>query len=210
MIFTARTRPATRVTATLRVTALRAFYVGTGKKRHRVLGAVLVYATTTGGASDKKGLFTGRLHVTYKPASPVRARLDVTVYQRCGRASGALTVTIQQRPPALTVSGDHAVRTGRILTVVLHTARGAHVTATLQVTTKRTSYTGSGKKRRRVTRTVVLYRTAARGIVDRHGTYTARLRVTYKVKRATGASVIATATLYGVTTTRAHGVAILP
>jgi len=92
----------------------------------------------------------------------------------------------------------------------LHTARGAHVTATLQVTAKRTSYTGSGKKRHRVTRTVVLYHTAVRGMVDRNGTYTARLRVTYKVKKATGASVITAATLYGVTATRTRGVAILP
>ena len=210
LTFTARTRPATHVAATLQVTGQRAFYVGTGKKRRRILRTVLIYRTTTGGASDKKGLFTGRLRVTYKPAYPVRARLNVTVYQSCGRASGALTVTIQQRPPALTVSGDYAVRTGRVLTVFLHTVRGAHVTATLQVTAKRTSYTGSGKKRHRVTRTVVLYHTAVRGMVDRHGTYTARLRVTYKVKKATGASVITTATLYGVTATRARGVAILP
>ena len=210
LIFTARTRPATRVTATLQVTGRRAFYVGTGKKRHRILRTVLVYRTTTGGASNSRGLFTGRLRVTYKPASPVRARLNVTVYQSCGRATGALTVTIQQRPPALTVSGDYAVRTSRVLTVVLHTARGARVTATLQVTARRTTYTGSGKKRRRVTRTVLLYHTAVRGMVDRHGTYTARLHVTYKVKNATGASVITTATLYGVTATRARGVTILP
>jgi len=210
LTFTARTRPATHVAATLQVTGQRAFYIGKGKKRRRILRTVLVYRTTTGGATDKKGLFTGRLRVTYKPASPVRARLNVTVYQSCGRASGALTVTIQQRPPALTVSGDYAARTGRVLTVFLHTARGAHVTATLQVTAKRTSYTGSGKKRHRVTRTVVLYHTAVRGMVDRNGTYTARLRVTYKVKKATGASVITAATLYGVTATRTRGVAILP
>ena len=210
LIFTARTRPATHVAATLQVTGRRAFYVGKGKKRHRILRTVLIYQSTTGGASNKKGLFTGRLRVTYKPASPVRARLNVTVYQSCGRASGALTVTIQQRPPALTVTGDYAARTGRVLTVVLHTARGARVTATLQVTAKRTSYTGSGKKRHRVTRTVVLYHTAVHAMVDRHGTYIARLRVTYKVKKATGASVITTATLYGVTATRTRGVAILP
>ncbi|MCA1599100.1 MAG: hypothetical protein LC769_08785, partial [Chloroflexi bacterium] len=140
----------------------------------------------------------------------VRARLTVTGYQICGRATGALTVTIQQRPPALTVTGDHAVRTGRVLTVVLHTARGAHVTATLQVTVRRTVTIGKGKKTVHTTRTVVLYHTAVRGMVDRHGTYTARLRVTYKVKKATGASVITTATLYGVTATRTRGVAILP
>jgi len=210
LIFTARTRPATRVTATLQVTTRRAFYVGSGKKRHRILRTVLVYQSTTGGASNARGLFTGRLRVTYKPASPVRARLTVTGYQICGRATGALTVTIQQRPPALTVTGDHAVRTGRVLTVFLHTARGAHVTATLQVTVRRTVTIGKGKKTVHTTRTVVLYHTAVRGMVDRHGTYTARLRVTYKVKKATGASVITTATLYGVTATRTRGVAILP
>ncbi len=210
LTFTARTRPATRVTATLQVTAQRAFYVGSGKKRHRVLRTVLVYGTATGGASNSRGLFTGRLRVTYKPASPVRARLNVTGYQICGRATGALTVTIQQRPPVLTTSAPRAVRVDRVLTVVLHTARGAHVTATLQVTVRRTITIGKGKKTVHTTRTVVLYHTAVHGMVDRHGTYTARLHVTYKVKKATGASVITTATLYGVTATRTRGVAILP
>jgi len=210
LAFTVRTTPATRITATLQVTAQRTFYAGTGKKRKTFTHTVVVYDAATGGASDKGGAFTGRLHVTYKPASPVRATLSVTAFQSCGRANRAAAVTIEQRPPALSASAAGAVRIDRILTVTLRTARGAKTAATLQVTARRTVTIGKGKSAKRAMRTIVLYSVGAHGTADKRGTYTARLHVTYKTKKPAAARVTATSTLYGVTATRTLSVTIHP
>jgi len=210
LIFAARTGRGARITATLQVTAQRPFYVGTGKKRKRILHTVLLYGTATGGASDSRGLFTGRLHVTYRPSSPTRAQLNVTASQPCGRANRVSTVTILPPPPPLTASAARGVRADRILTVTLRTTRGAKVAATLQVTVRRAVTIGKGKKATRATRTVTLYSVGAHGTADKRGLFTGRLHVTYKVKRPVQALLTATSTLSGVTATRTQNVTIQP
>jgi hypothetical protein len=50
----------------------------------------------------------------------------------------------------------------------------------VQVVTRKTIVIGAGRHRRRVTRPVVAYRAALRGTADRHGRFTARLRIAYR------------------------------
>jgi hypothetical protein len=49
----------------------------------------------------------------------------------------------------------------------------------VQVLTRKTIVTGAGRHRRRVTRSVVASGTALHGTADRHGRFTARLRIAY-------------------------------
>jgi hypothetical protein len=51
----------------------------------------------------------------------------------------------------------------------------------VQVLTRKTIVTGAGRHRRRVTRSVVAYRTALHGTADRHGRFTAHLRIAYSL-----------------------------
>ena len=63
----------------------------------------------------------------------------------------------------------------------------------VQVLTRKTIVTGAGRHRRRVTRSVVAYRTALHGTADRHGRFTARLRIAYRLASLAPARLTVTA-----------------
>lgn len=82
---------------------------------------------------------------------------------------------------------------GERLTVALRSAAHARVTALLRVVTHKLHVTGTGKQRKRVTQTVVLYQAPLRVSAGKHGQYSARGKITYR----TGQPVAAMLTVTG-------------
>jgi hypothetical protein len=76
---------------------------------------------------------------------------------------------------------QRSVVTGGTLTVGIRTAAHARNMVMVQVVTRKTDVTGAGRHRQQVTRSIVTYRTALRGTADRHGRFTARLRIAYRL-----------------------------
>jgi len=121
------------------------------------------------------------------------------------------TATPRPTPPSLTVVVGRNVASGGILTVRVHTIPGAPVTVRLQVTGRRTSYTGAGKSWRRVARTVVLYGVTRQGTADGHGNYAASVRVTYRTATPVALNVLVTARISSrLVLSRAAGLTLLP
>lgn len=73
--------------------------------------------------------------------------------------------------------------------VGLRTSANARVTLTLRVTSSKTTYTGHGKGRKRVTRAITLYTVGTQGTADRRGALVLRLRVSYKTPRPVQATL---------------------
>jgi aryl-phospho-beta-D-glucosidase BglC (GH1 family) len=97
-------------------------------------------------------------------------------------------------PLRLAVRLQHrSVVTGGTLTVGIRTAARARNKVMVQVLTRKTIVTGAGRHRRRVTRSVVAYRTALHGTADRHGRFTARLRIAYPLASLAPARLTVTA-----------------
>jgi hypothetical protein len=94
-----------------------------------------------------------------------------------------LTVRLQRR----------SVVSGGTLTVGIRTAARARNKVMVQVLTQKTIVSGAGRQRRRVTRSVVAYRTALHGTADRHGRFTARLRIAYRLASLAPARLTVTA-----------------
>ena len=94
-----------------------------------------------------------------------------------------LTIRLSQR----------SVVTGGTLMVGIRTAAQARNTVIAQVVARKTIMTGAGRHRRRVTRSIVVYKTARRGTADRHGRFTARLRIAYRPARLAPAHLTVTA-----------------
>jgi hypothetical protein len=111
-----------------------------------------------------------------------------------------LAVRLQQR----------SVVTGGTLTVGIRTAARASSNVMMQVVTQKTLVTGTGRHRRRVTRSVVLYRTALRGTADRHGRFTARLRIAYRLSMLAPARLTVTALKGCSSAAHTVGLTILP
>jgi hypothetical protein len=80
----------------------------------------------------------------------------------------------------------------------------------MQVVTQKTLITGTGRHRRRVTRSVVVYRTALHGTADRHGRFTARLRIAYRPARMAPARLSVTALKGCSSAAHTVGLTILP
>jgi hypothetical protein len=88
---------------------------------------------------------------------------------------------------------QRSVVAGGTLTVGIRTAAQARNTVMVQVVKRKTIVTGAARHRRRVTRSMVVYRTARRGTADRHGRFTARLRIAYRLARLAPARLTVTA-----------------
>jgi hypothetical protein len=97
------------------------------------------------------------------------------------------------RPPLVFHLARRSVVSGAMLPVQVHTAAHAQVTVLLQVVTTKVTVTGTGKHRKRITHTTVLYHAALKGRADAHGTFGGYLHVTYKPKKATPASLAVSA-----------------
>jgi len=95
-------------------------------------------------------------------------------------------------PPLSLYLGAHVVTSGATLSIRLGTQAHARVRITLQATATSVVVAGSGAKRHRVTRHVVLYRAVLNGIADARGGYNGRLRIGYRPARPAPASLTAT------------------
>jgi hypothetical protein len=102
------------------------------------------------------------------------------------------------------------VTSGGRLTVRLRTSPHAKVSLLLQVTAVRFVTKGKGKHRKRTRRTVVLYRLILHGVADKHGQFTGSLHVTYKLSKATTATLTVTVRIGRNTTTRNTRVVVRP
>lgn len=89
--------PRATIKMTLSVTATRIKTTGKGAHRKRVKHTVVLYRVTYHGKADRHGRLTGRLHVTYKTARGVQARLTVTARTATGAVTRTATVTIRPR-----------------------------------------------------------------------------------------------------------------
>jgi hypothetical protein len=80
----------------------------------------------------------------------------------------------------------------------------------VQVLTQKTIVSGAGRQRRRVTRSVVAYRTALHGTADRHGRFTARLRIAYRLGSLAPARLTVTALKGCSSVAHTLGLTVLP
>jgi hypothetical protein len=98
LTITARTTARARVSVELRVTRTTVVVTGRGKHRKKVKRVRVLYRTATQGMADRKGRFTGRLHITYRVTRPVAAQLMITVHAARVTTGHTLRVTIQPAP----------------------------------------------------------------------------------------------------------------
>jgi len=129
--------------------------------------------------------------VTPAVPSPIPP-LTVTVTAAPPRATAHPRATPPLVPPLSLYLSGHVVTSGATLTVRLGTDAHARVRITLQATATTDVVVGSGAKRHRVTRHVVLYRAVLTGAADAHGGYNGRLRIGYRPVRPVRASLAVT------------------
>jgi len=185
--------PNGQVSVTFQVTTIRISYTGSGKHRHRLTRTVVLYNVVQRVQADRHGAFSARLRITYQTKKPVKAGILVTVSARHRTVTAARsTASINILPPLLTVAIPRTITGGDILRLSGQTLPNGQVGVSFQVTTIRITYTGSGKQRRRVTRIVMLYSASNRTTVDRHGAFSARLRIAYQTKKPIKASIVVT------------------
>jgi photosystem II stability/assembly factor-like uncharacterized protein len=89
----------------------------------------------------------------------------------------------------LAVAVQHTVASGGYLAFRVKTAPHGHTSITIAVTTTRVVTVGKGKAKRRVRRTVVLYRVSERGTADHLGRLNLRVHLTYRPNHAMRAGV---------------------
>ncbi len=92
----------------------------------------------------------------------------------------------------------------------IHTIAHAWVVATLQVVKAKTIVVGEGKHRKRIVRSVVLYRTTVKGAVNSSGWLARTLHITYKVMKPVAARIVVSARKGRDTNTRTTVVTIRP
>lgn len=85
------------VNLSLAVTKTTIVTKGSGKHITHSKRITVLYRLSGQGTANKKGAFTGNLHVTYKPHTSVQATLTVTVH--AGHRSTTQTMTITVQPP---------------------------------------------------------------------------------------------------------------
>lgn len=134
----------------------------------------------------------------------------VPVFQVLGGLAVYGEITAVQ--PALAISGPppSALSSGDTVAVGVQAAPRAQVSETVQVVAPKTVTVGSGKKRRTLTRLVVLYQTDVRGTADRQGRFVGHLHITYNPSKPTPGLLIVRATTKRGTTTRTTHVTIRP
>lgn len=97
------------------------------------------------------------------------------------------------RPPLVFHLARRSVVSGATLPVQVRTAAHAQVTVLLQVVSTKVTFSGTGKHRKRITHSTVLYHATLKGRAGAHGTFSGHLRITYKPKKATPASLAVSA-----------------
>ena len=205
-----RTAAHARNTVMVQVVTRKTILTGTGRQRRPVTRSVVAYRTALRGTADRHGRLTARLRIAYRLARLAPARLTVTALKGCSSAAHTLGLTIRPRPqqPLIrSVTPRYRAATHTLL-VGIDTLPRARVTVTLQVVTKKVIVAGQGRSRRRVVRTVVLYRSTVIGTADAHGRLIGRLRVTYQPPKAVQALVLVTVSTPHGTSTRSSPVTL--
>jgi hypothetical protein len=205
-----RTAARARNKVMVQVLARKTIVTGAGRHRRRVAQSVVAYRTALHGTADRHGRFTARLRIAYRLASLAPARLTVTALKGCSSAAHTLGLTIRPRPqqPLVRSVTPRYLAATHTLLVAIDTLPRARVTVTLQVVTKKVIVAGQGRFRRRVVRTVVLYRSTVTRTADAHGHLAVRLRVTYRPPKAVQALVLVTASTPHGTSTRSSPVTL--
>jgi hypothetical protein len=124
---------------------------------------------------------------TRVPASPCRRALPLHVRLSSRTVRSAGTVVIRAR-----------------------TVSRARLSVVARVLAHKTVVTGRGTQRRRVVRTIVLYRASATGRADVRGRYNGKLHVTYKAAKQTRALLTVTTRVGCAATTATLRLTILP
>lgn len=94
--------------------------------------------------------------------------------------------------------------------ILIHTAARAQIDGTLQVTQSKTTYSGSGKKRKKVVHTTILARVKITGHADTHGNLTTLVRVAYNPPKPVPANLTVTVRTSAGKTTHSTTATILP
>lgn len=197
----------THITARLQVLARKIVYSGTGKHRKRVTRTVVLYQTALHVTPGRRGIVTIRGSVGYRASKPMHGQLVVMGREGCGAATRTAGLTVLPPPPPLAVTlSRKRVSSSGVLAVTIHTAPGAHVSITLRV--PGTRVIGHGSHAHRVA--VTLYQTGLAGAADRHGLFTARLRVAYKPRHLMTALVSVTARTNGASARRGTAFTVQP
>jgi hypothetical protein len=92
---TVRTALRARITMALGVVTTRVVSRGKGPNHVRRVHTVVLYRVVRRSIANARGRVTGSLHITYKPARPVRALLVVTVHAAHRTATRSLWVMIR-------------------------------------------------------------------------------------------------------------------
>jgi hypothetical protein len=92
---TVRTALRAHITMALAVLATKVVSSGKGPHHVRRVHTVVLYRVVRHSIANARGHVTGSLHITYKPAKPIRARLLVTAHAGHRTAKRSLRVVIR-------------------------------------------------------------------------------------------------------------------
>jgi hypothetical protein len=93
---TVRTAIRVRITMALDVVTTKVGRSGKGQPHGRRVHAVVLYRVVRRSIATARGRVTGSLHITYRPAKPVRALLVATAHAAHSTATCSLWVMIRR------------------------------------------------------------------------------------------------------------------
>lgn len=91
------TVPSARVSITLQVTDPRPVVTGRGKQQGHIARRLVLYQVSLAGTANAQGVFSGRVHVAYRPTKPARALVTVTARMAQGSSMQTEYVLILPR-----------------------------------------------------------------------------------------------------------------
>ena len=98
-----RTSPNARATITLQLSRVVPAYVGTGKKRKKVMHTIVLYRAVIHTRTDRRGWARARMRLSYAPRVPLRATL--TVMAQVSRTRFSRNVYVIVLPPHRAAGG---------------------------------------------------------------------------------------------------------
>jgi len=193
----AHTAPGVRLRIRMQVTTNRLIFITRRKHRIGTTRPVVLYGIQRDARANSRGQVTTLLKIAYQPAAPVRGNLAVTATGTHGAATRVARLRIQALPLAVSVT-PRTVRFDRVVVVNARTLPYASITADLRALSTRTTSTGTGKRRKTVVHTTVVFRTTLHGRADKRGRFVGRLRVTREqAQPLPGSLMVTTSTRQG-------------
>jgi len=187
----AHTAPGVRLRIRMQVTTNRLIFITRRKHRIGTTRPVVLYGIQRDARANSRGQVTTLLKIAYQPAAPVRGNLAVTATGTHGAATRVARLRIQALPLAVSVT-PRTVRFDRVVVVNARTLPYASITADLRALSTRTTSTGTGKRRKTVVHTTVVFRTTLHGRADKRGRFVGRLRVTRELAQPLPGSLMVT------------------